>query len=222
MCFNQTGDISTLNSSALKLVDKFTNQGSSVSSTKTDTDKRLAKAWIDINRLSVVWKSDLTNKMKCSFFQAAVISILLYGCTTWTLTKRMKKKHDGNYTRMLWTILNKSWRQHTPKQQLYGHLPPVMKTIKIRQTRHARHNWRSRDELVSDVLLWTPSHGRAKATYSSSVLILDVALRTGQKQWTIGRGGERGSEIFVLIVQRDDGRYVIQIIQFNSHLFARS
>ena len=32
--------------------------------------------------------------MKRSFFQAAVVSILLYGCTTWTLTKRMEKKLD--------------------------------------------------------------------------------------------------------------------------------
>ena len=42
-------------------------------------------------------------------------------------------------------------------------LPPITKTIKIRRTRHAGHCWRSRDELVSDVLLWTPSHGRVKA-----------------------------------------------------------
>ena len=56
--------------------------------------------------------SDLTDKMKRSFFQAAVASILLYGCTTWTLTKRLEKKLDGNYTRMLRAILNKSWRQH--------------------------------------------------------------------------------------------------------------
>ena len=43
--------------------------------------------------------------MKRSFFQAAVTSILLYGCTTWTLTKRLEKKLDGNYTRMLRAIL---------------------------------------------------------------------------------------------------------------------
>ena len=60
------------------------------------------------NRLSIIWKSDLTDKMKRSFFQAAVTSILLYGCTTWTLTKRLEKKLDGNYTRMLRAILNKS------------------------------------------------------------------------------------------------------------------
>ena len=163
MCFFQTGDISTINCSSLKLVDKFTYLGSSVSSTETDIDTRLAKAWTTIDRLLVIWKSDLTDKKKCSFFQAAVVSILRYGCTTWTLTKRTEEKLYGNYTRMLWAILNKSWRQYHTKQLLYGHLPPITKTIKIRRTRHAEHCRRSRDELISDVLLWTPSHGRTNA-----------------------------------------------------------
>ncbi len=42
----------------------------------------------------------MTDKIKRSFFQAAVVSILLHGYTTWMLTKRMEKKLDGNYTRM--------------------------------------------------------------------------------------------------------------------------
>ena len=132
MCFNQTDDISTLGSSSLKLVDKFTYLGSSVSSTQKDIDTRLTKAWTAIDRLSVIWNSDLTDKMECSFLQAAVVSMLLYGCTTWTLTKHMEKKLDGNYTRMLRAILNKSWRQHPTKQQLHDRLPPIMKMIKIR------------------------------------------------------------------------------------------
>ena len=163
MCFNQTGDISILNGSSLKLVDKFTYRGSSISLTETDFDTWLTKAWTAINRLSVICESDLTDKMKCSFFQPAIVSILLYRCTTWTLTKRLEKKRDGNYTRMLWAILNRSWRQHPTKQQLYGRLLPITKTIQIRWTRHAGHCLRSRNELISDVLLWTPSHGRAKA-----------------------------------------------------------
>ena len=100
--------------------------------------------------------------MKRSFFQAVIVSILLYGCTIWTLTKRLEKKLDGNYTRMLQAILNKSWRQQPTKQQLYGHLPTLTKTIKVRRTRHAGH-CRSGNELISDVLLWTPSQGRTKA-----------------------------------------------------------
>ena len=158
----QTGDITTLDGDSLKLVDKFTYVGSSVSSTEKDIDTRLTKAWTAIDRLSIIWKSDLTDKMKRSFFQAAVVSILLYGCTTWTLTKRQKKL-DGNYTRMLRAILNKTWRQHPTRHQLYGHLPPITKTIQVRRTRHAGHRWRKKDELISDVLLWTPAYGQAKA-----------------------------------------------------------
>ena len=117
--------------------------------------------------------------MKRCFFQAAVTSILLYGCTTSTLTKRLEKKLDGNYTRMLRAILNKSWRQHPTIHQLYGHLPPITKTIQVRRTRHAVHCWRSRDELISDVLLWTPTHGRAKAGRPARTYIQQLCEDTG-------------------------------------------
>ena len=129
---------------------------------------RLTKAWTAINRLSIIWKSDLTDQMKRSFFQAAVASILLYGCTTWTLTKRLEKKLDGNYTRMLRAILNKFWRQHPTRHQLYGHLPPITKTIQVRRTRHAGHCWRSRDELISDELLRTPNTWPSKSRTTST------------------------------------------------------
>ena len=59
MCFNQTGDISTLEGTPLKLVDKFTYLGSSVESTEKDIETRLTKAWTAINRLSIIWKSNI-------------------------------------------------------------------------------------------------------------------------------------------------------------------
>ena len=172
-------DISTLEGTPLKLVDKFTYLGSSIESTEKDIETRLTKAWTAINRLSIIWKSDLTDKMKRSFFQAAVTSILLYGCTTWTLTKRLQKKLDGNYTRMPRAILNKSWQQHPTRHQLYGHLPPITKTIQVRQTRHAGHCWRSRDELIRDILLWIPTHGRAKAGRPARTYIQQLCEDTG-------------------------------------------
>ena len=116
--------------------------------------------------------------MKGSFFQAAVVSILLYGCTTWTLTKRLEKL-DSNYTRMLRAILNKSWWQHPTRHQLYGHLPPITKNIQVRRIRHAGHCWRSRDELMSDVLLWTPTYGRAKARRPAWTYIQQLRKDTG-------------------------------------------
>ena len=138
------------------------------------------------------------------------MSILLYESTTWTQTKRLEKKLDSNYTRMLWAILNKSWRQHKTKQQLYGHQPPITKTIKVRWTRYAGHCWRSRDELIV-MYSYGPLHmaeqkqgDQLRPTYSSSVRIRGVALRTCRKRWTIGRGGKRGSGISVLMAQQDD------------------
>ena len=179
MCYNQTDDISTLDGTPLKLVDKFTYLESSVSSTEKDIDTRLTEAWTAIDSLSIIWKSDLTDKMKRSFFLAAVVSILLYGCTTWTLTKRLEKKLDGNYTRMLRDILNKSWLQYPKRHQLYGQLPPIKKTIQVRRTRHAGHCWRSKGELISDVLRWTPAYGRAKAGRPARTYIQQLYEDTG-------------------------------------------
>ena len=125
-------------------------------------------------------------------------------------TFAMEKKIDGNYTKMLRAILNKSWRQHPTKQRLYGHLPPITITIQVRRSKHAEHCWRSRDELMSDILLWTFSHGRAgqddelEPTYNSSVSKQDLALKTYRKQWTIERGDGVGSERSVLIARHDD------------------
>ena len=73
ICFNQRDDISTLNDSSLKLVDKFTYQGNWVSSTETDINTRLAKAWTANDNLLVIWKSDLTDKMKRNFFQTTIV-----------------------------------------------------------------------------------------------------------------------------------------------------
>ena len=129
MCYNQTGDISTLEGTPHKLVDKFTYLGSSVESTEKDIETRLTK--------------------------------------------------DGNYTRMLRAILNKSWQQHPTRHQLYGHLPPITKTIQVRRTRHAGHCWRSRDELIRDVLLWIPTHGRAKAGRPARTYIQQPCEDTG-------------------------------------------
>ena len=69
--------------------------------------------------------------MKRSFFQATILSILLYGCTTWTLTKLMEKKVDGNYTRTLRVILNKSWRQHQQSSSYMATYHPSRKLSKL-------------------------------------------------------------------------------------------
>ena len=190
MCYNKTEDISTLNGSSLKLADKFTYLGSNVSSTETDIDTRLTKAERAIGWLSVLWKSDLTNKIK--------LSILLYGCTIWLLTKWLKKKLDGNYTRML--------RGNTPQSSSY------------RATYHPSRSLSKLDEpdmqdnagevgTSSLVMYYGTLHmteqkqgDQLEPTYSSSVRIRGVALRTNRKRWTIGRSGEKGSVILTFFL----------------------
>ena len=96
------------------------------------------------------------------------------------------------------------------KHQLYGYLPPITKTIKFRRTRHAGYCWRSRDELISDLLQWTPSHGRAKSGRQARTNIQQLCEDTGcspedllevmnDREW-----GERGSWISVLMALQDD------------------
>ena len=148
----------TIGGTSLKLVDKFTYLGSSVSSAEKDIDALLMNALTTIDRLSIIWKSDLTDKMKRNFFQAAVVSIL---------------------TRMLRAILNKSWKQHPTRYQLYVHLPLITKTIQARRTTHVEHFWRNRDELISDVLLWTPTYDRAKAGRPARTCIQQLCEDTG-------------------------------------------
>ena len=75
---------------------------------------------------------------------------------------------SSSYTRMLRAILNKSWQQHPTRHQLYGHLPPITKTIQVRRTRHAGH-----------VLLWIPTHGRAKAGRPARTYIQQLCEDTG-------------------------------------------
>ena len=84
-----------------------------------------------------------------------------------------------SYQRLWKWYLIPSWRQHPTRRQLYGHLPPITKTIQVRRTRHAGHCWRSRDELIRDVLLWTPTHGRAKAGRPARTYIQQLCEDTG-------------------------------------------
>ena len=130
MSFNQRGDISTLKGGPLKLVDTFTYQGNSVSLNETEINTLLVKACTAIDRLSVIWKSELTDKIK-QFFPGSIVSMLLYGCTTWTLTKRMAEKLDGNYAGMLLAILIKSWRQHPKNSSCTVTYHPSQKLSKL-------------------------------------------------------------------------------------------
>ena len=147
--------------------------------------------------------------MKHSFFQAAVMLILLYGCTIWTLTKHMEKKLDSNYTccKQYW----KSPGGNTPQNSSYmATYHPSWKVSMLDEP-----DMRDTAGEVSTSSYATYSCGplhideqrqddQLEPIYNSSVLIQDVAWKTFQERWTIETGGERGSERSVLPAQHDD------------------
>ena len=149
------------------------------------------------------------------------MSILLHRCTTWTLTKHMERKLDGNCTKMLPAVLNKFWRQHPTKQQLNGHLPPISKTIQTKRARFTGHCWRSKGKLISDVPLWTLSHGRARIGWPARAYLQQLCtdtrcnMKTCRKRWTIGTSGRRGSGKSVPAVRNDDDDDITHTVFMN-------
>ena len=121
---------------------------------------RIAKAWSVLNKMDIIWKSNLSREIKVTFYRTTIESVLMYGAETWTLTKTLEKRLDGAYTRLLRAALNISWREHKTNIELYGKLKPITSTLRERRLRFIGHSWRSKDEVVHKLLLWDPKHGK--------------------------------------------------------------
>ena len=139
MCFKREGAISTVNGRPLELVNIFTYLGSNISSTESNVNIRLAKACTAIDRLLIIWKSDRSSKIKRYFFRAVAVSILLYGCTIWILTKRVEKKVDRKSTRFATSYLEQILEAN-PHETTTARPLSISKTISVRRTRYAGHS----------------------------------------------------------------------------------
>ena len=148
--------------------------------------------------------------MKLSFFQAAVVSILLYGCTTWTLTKPLEKKLDAitqECCEQYWT----SPGGNTPQDTNYT--ATCLPSRKLSKLDEPDMQDTAGEAETSSLVMYSygPPHiagqkqdDQLEHTFSSYVRIRDVALKTCQKRWTIGRSDERGSGISVQAARHDD------------------
>ena len=161
ICFNQDAleGMKSLNGKKIKQVEDFKYLGSYIASIEHNVNIRLGKAWDAPNELDKLWKSNLPSNLKKTFFRVTVETVLLYGSVSWTLTTHLEKKIDGAYTRMQRTALNRSWKDHHTNVELYGHIPPISKSLQQQRMRFPGHCWRSKEELAGDVLLWKPTHG---------------------------------------------------------------
>ena len=109
-----------------------------------------------------IWKSGLSPQLKRRVFVASLESVLLYGCEAWTLTAQMECNIDGVYTRMLRTVLNVTWEDHTKNVDLFGTLPRVTNKIRARRMGLAGHCVRHPELVVSNLILWQPKGTRSR------------------------------------------------------------
>ena len=97
---------------------------------------------------------------------------------------------DGNYTRMLHAVLNKSWKHQPKKYQLYGQLPSISQTIQdmLSTAGKVRINYKQR--FLMDAYTWMYQCWLTRKDLHQ--LCADYALeKTCQKQCTIDTDGER-------------------------------
>ena len=158
----------------------FKYLGAWIDNTWQDIKVRKGQAWAALNKMDDIWKSDLRRETKIGFFKATVEFVLLYGCETWTLNKKLNKSLDGCYTRMLRKALNISWKQHMTNKVLYGNRPQISDVIRKRRLKFAGHSVRQKEQQsVSEIVLWESTH------------------------WTRNAGGQAKS--FVDILKEDTG-----------------
>ena len=194
--------ISTLNGWPVKLVDKFTYLGSNVSSTESNVNICLVKAYTAINRLSIIWKSDVSNKIKQDFFQAVALSMLLCmhhidtykthgGKSRWDLPKNA----TCCFEQILEATPHKTAVAWPLTSNLKNHPCKMNKTCRTLPVKEGQ---------THDILLWTPAHGCTNVSQQTRKnlhqLCADTgySLRTCQEQWMIGTDGERVWEIHAI------------------------
>ena len=178
--FKQEETISILRGKPLKLVDHFTKLGNHILFTESNINSHLAEMWTAIVRLSTIWKFDLSNRIKWNFFQAVAVSILLYRCTTWMLTKyignKLEKELHTNATccfeQILEATLQKTVVVRPPTSHLTNHPNKMNKTWdtarEVRMNSLAMFSYRL---LLIDMSVLADQQ---RLTYISSVWILDA------------------------------------------------
>jgi hypothetical protein len=169
--------IKSLDGSIIEQVEDFKFLSSWIRNTRSDIKIRIGQAWTAATKLRGVWKSCLTLDLKRRFFQTLIVSILLYGCETWSLTKALEKILDGAYTKLLRYISGVSWTDFISNSILYGNLPRISALIQYRRLRFAGHYLRTKNQVIRHLSFRQPSHkdyrigGGAVITYPKLILL---------------------------------------------------
>ena len=167
-----------------------------------------------IDRLSVIWKSDLTDEMKQFFPTSSCIDTVVW-----------MRYMDANltYREKAWRQLHKNAASNV--KQVLGaapHKAASVRPLTTRRTRHAGHCWKSREELISDILVRTPSHGREKAGRPARTYIqqlwadIGCSLEDLLERWPIEKGGKKRSRRSASVAWHDIYIYIPWIFALKS------
>ena len=172
---NNNNPVKTLNGTSLKQVEEYKYLGSYVSSSDKDFITRKGMAWSACNDMHNIWSSRLTNDFKIKLFRATVD-----GSETWTLSRKLERRLDGTYTRLLMRAQNLSWKRHPKIAQIYGKLPRVSTLVKSRRVQFAGRCFPADSEIISSLLLWKPTfdHTRGRKLSFPDVISRDTGIRT--------------------------------------------
>ena len=181
MTFNQEEDkiIVARDGREIKVVFDFKYLGCYVDNSAQDIKVRKALAWSACHKMQKIWKSSLPKKIKIRLFTATVESILLYGCSTWTLTKAMEKSLDRTYTRMLGMALNVSWKEHMTNIDLYGNIVIYSEDLLLQDTVKCYFEIFAGYSLLSYLLC--SFFCTSANSYSSSVFVLIVFVSSSSR-----------------------------------------
>ena len=149
----------------------LTKDGRSTSEIKT----RLAMATAAMAKLSRFWKSKtISFNTKMKLFKALVLSILLYGCESWTMTAETTRRIQTFETKCFRRLLDISWKEHKSNDfvrsqvaQLAGPQEPLLALVKRRKLAWFGHLIR-RDTLSKTVLQGTLEGGRRRGRQTKS------------------------------------------------------
>ena len=175
----QQFEIKAIDGLNLKRVDDLKYLGAWIDSSAKYLKIRKSLAWRTYHQMRNIWKSTLNRKMKLRIMHTTIGSVLLYGCETWTLTKTLLKKLDGTYTRILRMILNVHWSQKVTNEVLYRAIEKISTKIRRRFLKFAGHCLRRDDEVVSDLVLWEPTHGTRRRGRPPESYIRNLENETG-------------------------------------------
>ncbi len=170
----------TIEQEAVEDVDKFTYLGATVSKTGgagEDMKQRIGKAWGAFNKLSKIWRSgQLTHKIKFKIFKSNVISVLLYGCETWKMTKGDEERLDMFLHKALRRILKIHWPMRITNEEIRqrANIQTISEMVKERRWKWIGHVLRmNRNDTPKVALTWAPEGrrnvGRPKENWRRTV-----------------------------------------------------